>query len=150
MNETGWIVETKGGQAVVRIARNSACAQCGACQLGCHQDEMLLTIPNRLNGEPGDAVELELSSNQVLKASAITYLIPLAALIFGVFLGYRLAPQWGMDPDLLGGGLGLFLTIGSFFGIRGMERLLKQGNQFSPQMVKIYKGYRKGEMDNGK
>lgn len=149
MHETGLIVETKGSQAVVRIARNSACAKCGACQLGCHQDEMLLTIPNRLNGSAGDAVDLELSSNQVLKASAIAYLIPLTALIIGVFFGYRLAPRWGMDPELLGAGLGMLFTVGSFFGIRWMEGLFKRGNQFSPQMVKLYKGNWKGEMDNG-
>ncbi len=150
MNETGFIVEVKDTMAVIRISRSSACGKCGACQLGCHQDEMLLTIPNQLHGEVGDEVELELSSTQLLKASAITYLIPLAALILGVLGGYMLAPGLNVNPELLGAGAGIFLTVASFFGIRAMEGLFQRGHSFTPRMINIIKGITKGEYDNGK
>lgn len=150
MNEYGEIVELKNNEAVIMVRRNSACGKCGACQMGSHADEMLLTIPNLLNGEVGDYVELELASSQVLKASAITYLIPLGALILGVAVGYIFGPDYGFNPELVGSILGLLFTGLSFFLIRAMEPKFKKGHNFSPQMINIIKMEQKGDLDNGK
>src|SRR5665648_116350 len=97
MNEYGEIIELKRDEAVVMVQRSSACGKCGACEMSRNQDKMKLTVANHLKGEVGDYVELELSSTQVLKASAITYLIPLGALFIGVAGGYILSPRYGLD-----------------------------------------------------
>ena len=72
MTEFGEIIEIQGNQVVVKVNRSSACGKCGACSMGAHPNEMMLTVSNPLQGEVGDLVELELESSQVLKASAIT------------------------------------------------------------------------------
>lgn len=149
MNEYGEIIELKKDEAVIMVKRSSACGKCGSCQMSSNQDKMLLTIPNLLKGEVGDYVELELSSAQVLKASAITYLIPLGALILGVAGGYIISPRFGLKPDLIAALLGISLTAISFLGIRAMEPIFKKGHNFSPQMINITKNIRKGEDDNG-
>lgn len=150
MNEYGEIIELKNNEAVIMVRRSSACGKCGACQMGPGSDEMLLTIPNILNGRVGDFVELELASSQLLKASAITYLIPLAALILGVILGYVFGPDYGFNPELAGSLIGLLFTALSFFIIRAMEPKFKKEHNFSPQMINIIKMEQKGEQDNGK
>jgi len=150
MNEFGEIVDIKNENAVVMVRRSSACEKCGACQMGSHSDEMLLTIPNVLKGEVGDYVELELASGQVLKASAISYLIPLAALVLGVAAGYLLGNAYNFNQELAGALLGLLFTALSFLGIRKMEPIFKEGHQFSPKMVQIIKRTKKGEDNNGK
>lgn len=150
VNEFGEIVEVKNSEAVVMVRRSSACGKCGACQMSENQEQMLLTIPNPLRGEVGDYVELELASGQVLKASAITYLIPLGALILGVAAGYVFGPRFGFNPELAGSILGLLFTGLSFFGISAMEPLFKKGHSFSPQMVNLIKMTKKGDLDHGK
>lgn len=150
MNELGEIVELKDKEAVIKVRRSSACGKCGACQMGSRSDEMFLTIPNTLNGRIGDYVELELASSQLLKASAITYLIPLAALILGVIAGYMFGPDYGMNPELAGSLMGLLFTALSFFVIRAMDPKFKKEHNFSPQMVNIIKVEQKGDHENGK
>lgn len=150
MTEYGEIVEIQNDQAVIKVRRSSACGNCGACSMGTHPDEMMLTVPNLLQGEVGDLVELELESSQVLKASAITYLFPLFALILGVAIGYILSERYGFNPELGGSLLGLLFTVFSFFGIRCLEPWFRKGHQFSPRMVQLIKKDRKGENENGK
>ena len=150
MNEYGEIVEIQDNNAVVKVKRSSACGNCGACAMGTRPDEMLLTVPNPPQGHVGDYVELELASGQVLKASAITYVIPLLALILGVVLGYLLGKEFGFNQELAGSLLGLLFTVLSFFGIRAMEPRFQKDHQFAPQVIQIIKADRKGEMEDGK
>jgi sigma-E factor negative regulatory protein RseC len=150
MIEFGEIVDIQGNQAVIKVKRSSACGNCGACSMGMHTDEMMLTVSNQMQGEVGDLVELELESSQLLKASAITYLFPLFALILGIAIGFILGGRYGYNPELCGSLLGLLFTVISFFGIRALEPRFRKGHQFSPRMVQIIKKDRKGEDEDGK
>jgi len=150
MKEKGQIVEiTEDGLAVVKINRSSYCSSCGACNMGAHQDEMLLKVPNRLNGKPGDLVELDLEAASILKASAIVYLIPLAALLIGVVLGYILAYQVNGNAELFGAVGGILMAVLAFLGIRMMEPTFKRQKKYSPQIVSIIKQFSEGDELNG-
>ncbi|MBM7582289.1 sigma-E factor negative regulatory protein RseC [Caldicoprobacter guelmensis] len=137
MTEVGEVVRTKGDMAVVRLKRNSACSRCGACGLGAGPDDMFLTLPNTLKAKPGDLVELSLESGQLLKASAITYVIPLIALIVGVVMGYMLGERIGIDRQLAGAILGIVFTAAAFGAIRALDPLFRRSNHFVPRMVSI-------------
>lgn len=117
--------------------------------MGAHQDEMVLTIPNRLKGKPGDLVELDLESATILKASAIAYLFPLAALLVGVILGYMLAYRVNGNAELFGAVGGILMASLAFLGIRMMEPIFKRRRKYSPQMVSIIKQFSKGDESNG-
>lgn len=150
MKERGQIIEvTEDGLAIVKIKRSSYCSSCGACNMGAHQDEMVLTIPNRLKGKPGDLVELDLESATILKASAIAYLFPLAALLVGVILGYMLAYRVNGNAELFGAVGGILMASLAFLGIRMMEPIFKRRRKYSPQMVSIIKQFSKGDESNG-
>ncbi|MFO7295518.1 MAG: SoxR reducing system RseC family protein [Caldicoprobacter sp.] len=137
MREVGEVIRVEGDRAIVRIQRSSACRHCGACGLGASSDEMLLTLPNSLNAKPGDMVELSIESVHLLKASAITYLIPLAALILGVIVGYVLGGYLAVDRQLAGAVLGLAFTGLAFMLIRTLDPVFKRSNNFTPTMVAV-------------
>jgi len=145
MKERGQIVDVKNGLAVVKIQRSSYCNSCGACNMGAHQDEMVLTVPNRLEGKPGDLVELDLESASILKASAIVYLIPLAALLIGVAAGYAIAQRLAANAELFGAIGGILLTVLAFVGIRMMEPVFSRQRKYSPQIVSIIQRFSKGD-----
>lgn len=148
MTEVGEVVRIKGDMAVVRIQRSSACRHCGACGLGAGPDDMLLTLPNSLNAKPGDLVEVSLESGQLLKASAITYLIPLVALIVGVIVGYALGGYMAVDRQLAGAVLGLVFTAVAFGVIRALDPVFKRSNHFTPRMISILNNKNIGDGNN--
>lgn len=150
MNEYGKIIAVEGDEALISIRRSSACDSCGACEMGCHEEEMRLTVNNSLNGKVGDYVELELSSKQVLKASAITYLIPLFALILGIAAGYWIARRLNFNPEVTGSILGIGFTVLAFYIIKAFEPVFRRGNKYSPQMINIIRNSMEGENKNGK
>lgn len=150
MNEYGKIVKVNNNEAVISIRRSSACDRCGACEMGCREEEMLLTVPNTLNGNVGDYIELELSDLQILKASAITYFIPLGALLLGVLAGYLIAPLLGINWEILGSVIGIAFTAVAFLIIRSLEPTFKKGNKYTPQMINIIRNSMKGDYDDGK
>lgn len=150
MSECGQIVEVKDNIATIKLTRKSACASCGACGMGGHQKDMLLSIPNTLGGEVGDYAELDLSSKQLLKASVIMYVGPLIALLAGVVAGYLLGAKLDLNKELFAVILGLLFTGLSYLGIRVLEPRFKKGHNFSPQLVKIIKKDTKGEDLDGK
>lgn len=150
LNEYGEIVGEKNNDIVVKVKRNSACEHCGACSTSDCPDEMVLTVSNPLHGQVGDRVVLELDSKQVLKASAIAYLIPLFALILGIVLGYIFGSKHGFNPEMCASVLGLLFTALSFLAIRALEPQFQKGHQFSPKVVQIIKTDNKGEDKDGK
>lgn len=150
MNEYGEIIDIKDSNAVIKVKRGSACGDCCACAKGTNPEEMILTVSNPLNGEVGDQVELELASGQVLKASAIAYVIPLFALILGVVAGYIIGDRLKVNQELTASLLGLLFAFFSFFGIRAMEPQFRKGHKFSPQVIQIIKVDKKGENEDGK
>ena len=144
MDERGEIVALQDRNAVIMVHRSDMCGKCGACEMGEQAGEMFLTIPNRLHGEVGDFVQLELASGQVLKASAIAYVFPLFALILGVMAGILLGPRYGLNAELTASILGLLFAGLSFLVIRGMEPHFKKLQHFSPQMVSVARGSKMG------
>jgi len=149
MKERGQIVEVKDGLAVVKIKRSSYCNTCGACNMGAHSDEMILTVPNRLEGKPGDLVELDLAASSILKASAIMYLIPLLALFIGVGAGYMIAYRINANTELLAAVGGIIFTALAYLGIAKMEPVFSRQRKYSPQMVSIIQQFSKGDESNG-
>ncbi len=85
---------TEDGWAQVEIDRNDACSQCSSCRVsfGCNS-EMTFKAINRAGAGVGDLVSIHLSSGTIMKSAAVLYLIPVAGLISGAFLGNELATR---------------------------------------------------------
>ena len=85
---------TKDGWAQVETDRNDACSHCSSCHVsfGCNS-ELTIKAINRAGAGVGDLVSIHLSSGTIMKSAAILYLIPVAGLISGAFLGEGLSTR---------------------------------------------------------
>lgn len=105
---------TEDGWAQVETDRNDACSHCTSCRVsfGCNS-EMTINAINRVGAEVGDLVSIHLSSGAIMKSAAILYLIPVAGLISGAFLGDELATRVTMSKTSI---IALLSIAGLIFG----------------------------------
>jgi len=89
---------TEDGWAQVETDRNDACSHCSSCRVsfGC-TSEMTINAINRAGARVGDLVSIHLSSGTIMKSAAILYLIPVAGLISGAFLGDELSTKMAIS-----------------------------------------------------
>ena len=137
MIRTGRVVAEKDGQIEICFERPEACAKCGACAGGKHFSQV--KIPG--SAPVGSMVAVDMPEGQVLKASAVAYVIPLLLLLAGIALGMLLFTNEGLWALM---GL-LFMGVAGIV-LKKMDRGLKQKKEWQPQIVAIYE---EGENKNG-
>jgi sigma-E factor negative regulatory protein RseC len=140
LTEVGHVVGFRGPQALVRTIRSEACSSCqaqGACIALGGSKEMEVPALNYIRAKQGDRVEVALPESSFLKASVVTYLIPLLALLGGAVLGQSAAPILGWSADaasivLAGLGLGLAMVV-----VVVLNRKLADQESYIPRIVKV-------------
>ena len=126
---TGKVIALQGEIAVVHFVRSDACGHCNACfHLGSNEADIELV--NTAGAKVGDIVSIELKGRSMVRASLITYGLPLVGLLIGVLIG----TQWG---DLYGVAGGLLLCGGTYFILRGLEPYFAKKAEFKPRIVEI-------------
>ncbi len=80
------------GDAMVRVYQKSACAHdCAECAGLCGAKRTItVQARNPMQARPGDLVTVETGTGRILRAAALVYLLPLAALLLCCILGYAL------------------------------------------------------------
>ena len=129
MIRTGRVVAEKDGQIEVCFERPEACAKCGACGGGKHISQV--KIPG--SAPVGSMVAVDMPEGQVLKASAVAYVIPLLLLLAGIALGMLLFTNEGMWALM---GL-VFMGVAGIV-LKKMDRGLKQKKEWQPEIVAVY------------
>ncbi|MBQ3335370.1 MAG: SoxR reducing system RseC family protein [Eubacteriaceae bacterium] len=138
MRELGIVKKTKGKTAKVVIQRHAACGDCKKCDVSKDKSTMTTEAINRAKAKEGEAVAVEMSFNNVMKASGIAYGIPCAAFILGCFLGFYLLPQWGADATLGGFLSGVVLTVLAYLVIHLADRRgAFAGRDYAPVITEI-------------
>lgn len=134
MKEYAQVIRLEGDHAVVLIRRNSACGKCGACGMGA-KDELVLTLPNKVEARAGDTVVLDLSSGRGLSAALIAYGFPLLMMIIGAVLGNQLPAWlgWRINADAAAGLGALLLTLLAWGMIKVNEKRIRRLG-FSPRL----------------
>jgi sigma-E factor negative regulatory protein RseC len=139
VSEQGIIEKLNKGTAVVRVRQRSACMHCSSkdsCDISSR--DILVEMPNVLQAQVGDCVEIGLPEGALLRLSALVYLTPVIFLILGAFLGSFIAGLLHTDSTwaaVTGGAV--FLGI-AFCGIRILERAGKRpGDSSYPRMTRI-------------
>ncbi len=94
VKEYGRVVELRGGDAMIKFMRTSACGKCHACGMLSSQNEIVVNVPNTLGAEEGDRVGVRIRMRKALGASAIAYAFPLLMLILGALVGWLLSGVW--------------------------------------------------------
>jgi sigma-E factor negative regulatory protein RseC len=139
LDKTGIVVEVNGKNALVRFERSKECGKCRGCSM-VGDKESVVEIKNTLNAEVGDTVGIELHARSVITASLLLYVIPLAALIAGLFLFMPLGELWAAA-----GGIACALLV--YAVIKLLEPYFKRSGEFDPKMTKIIE--KSKETDNG-
>lgn len=129
MGEKGQVIELKANIAVVKMERTEACAKCRACE-GLGKHEMVIEAKNLCDADVGDTVEIDLESQNFLKAIGIMYGIPLITLMLGFVIGYIL-----IKNEFLSFALGIIFMLLTYLWIKQKEPYWKKQN-FSPRAIK--------------
>ncbi len=141
MNKIGFVTATHKSTAVVRLARHSACGDCGCCSHGGEGEskEMLVEAFNEAGAVVGDQVHVDLGSVQVVRAAFIFYVIPLIALLVGVFAAKTILDGIGYaaNSDIGAAIAGTLLMILAFVGIRFNEGRMKNSGRYLSKVVEI-------------
>ncbi|NLN48134.1 MAG: SoxR reducing system RseC family protein [Clostridiales bacterium] len=140
MIETGRVVEVRKNTVRILVARNAACGECGACQVGRDNLNLIITADNDLGAKKNDNVLIELNTENFLLASAIFYGIPLFALIAGIAIPYYALRHFGYSNNsvqLIASVSGLLLLAVSYILIKSKESDFRNMGRFKSKMIKI-------------
>lgn len=146
MDHFGQVVELKEeNKAVVKVRPTLSCENCGRCG-GFFGDpekkqDHLVEVLNPIGAGKGQLVRLEARPTEVLMAAFMLYLLPLVALLIGLFAGRSIALIQGLSgsADLWGLGTGLVFMVLLFFVLRLHERNLAKGRRFKAVITAVVK-----------
>ena len=140
LKETGFVEKASPETAVVLVERSSACEQCrsrGACEMLSGRT-MRVEVANELGAEEGDRVEISLPAASFLKLSFLVYLVPVAALVAGAYLGDLWVEGTVEDPTLYALSAGILAMLRSFLIVRRFERnASRPSSVYLPRMSRI-------------
>ena len=135
MVRNGEVVAAENGMLTIVFERPAACTNCNGCI-----SKQCTNIDIAGDAGVGDTVDVALPDKNVVGASAIAYLIPLALLIAGLLLGGVLYVPLGVGFNkdlftlLIGG---VLLGIG-LLAVNLIDRRLRRRKDWQPQIVAIH------------
>jgi sigma-E factor negative regulatory protein RseC len=145
IEEQAVVVSCEGGYAEVETQRKSACGDCaasGACGTAAVTQmfgnrKSLLRVANPIGAQPGDRVVLGVEDSVVMRASFVSYMLPVFSLISMAVLGKFGAAYLGAtstEPYAVLGGL-FGLTIGLLL-VRGFSRRIGHDRKYQPIILR--------------
>ncbi len=129
MLRTGRVVSAKDGILEVCFERPEMCAHCGGC--AGHSQESLVKIPGDV--PVGRRIDVDMPEGKVLKASALAYVIPLAMLLLGLWVGSLL-----FEKEALWALAGIVCMLLSWFVLRWVDGVVKKRAGWAPKIVTVY------------
>ena len=148
--ENAQVIAVDHGRTMVKTQRGDACHSCsakGACSAMGGSKDMTVEVMNPIGARAGDRVELALPEGSFLKASVVTYLIPLGGFGLGAVLGQILGPRWGWSADGLSGVLSLIGLALAIVLVTWFNRRLSVREAYIPKIVRILPSLPDGETD---
>ena len=143
MNQQGYIIEIVDNKtAKLKMQRHSACASCGKCQtLSSESKEILVEVDNSIGAKPGDHVEVNMENMNVLKATALAYVVPLIFLLVGTIVSYfmldMIISSQGIIVELISGIIGIMLMLLSYVILKRNDSKFRDSRKFIPVITKI-------------
>jgi len=128
------------GMARVVTDRKNACGGCHSDSAECRScltsAKLESVVSNPIGAKAGDVVKLTISSATLFKGAVIMYLLPIATLILGAFLGLWWGGKsgWGDTGSVLGGVIGLLAGFGA---VTLMGRSRRLGRQMTPVISEV-------------
>ncbi|HHV27756.1 SoxR reducing system RseC family protein [Anaerosalibacter bizertensis] len=140
MDQVGLVTKIKDDNiAEVKIKRMTACGDsCESCSGICHVPGIVITVPNTLNANVGDEIELRAKGESILKYAMITYMIPFCMLLIGIFASMYIFKSMGIKSyENYSFLVGLVFLAISYVILRKIDKKIEKTNNLSFEMVKI-------------
>lgn len=139
MDQIGFVRKIKGNNMELEVRRISGCGGgCSSCSSSCETPPHIVTIPNRLNAKVGDFVEIKGNTRNILKFTAIVYIVPLAFLILGVVLGNSIFKGRGYaNYELLSFFTGIIFLLVSLLLVKLVDNKIAHKNISTLSATKI-------------
>lgn len=136
MIRSGEVVEKEGGMLGVVFERPEACAHCGGCL---HKHCSRVQIKG--DAEIGDTVEVDMPDGEVVKASALMYIVPVCAFLLGLLLAW-LVYRGGtirMAEDLFYSVCGVLACAVGLGMVWVVDKKLRKAQKWQPRVVAVHK-----------
>ena len=143
MNQQGYIIEIVDEKtARLKMQRHSACTSCGKCQtLSSETKEILVEVDNTIGAKIGDHVEVNMDNMNVLKATALAYIVPLVFLMLGTIGSYfvldKLIEVQGIGVEIISGLIGIAMMLISYVILRRNDNKFRESRKFIPIITNI-------------
>ncbi len=131
MEREAVVTRVEGALAVIEVG--AAGEGCGRCSEpgGCRGSVLTqafgascrtFRVPNTIQASAGDRVVVRLGERDMLRVALMVYLLPVAALVAGAFLGMTMAPDAGDRAALAGAACGLAAAVVALARFHRRER----------------------------
>ncbi len=142
LKEQGLVVETKKDTAIIQTVSKASCSSCqvnSSCGTGIiskafGERSFITPIPNLLNAQQGDLVEIGIPEDLVVKTSLLVYLLPLGLMLgLSLLVGYlfpTLSELWTIASAIAG------LIVG-FAVVSLLGKKISKNNQLEPVLLRI-------------
>lgn len=132
-----------GGYAQVVTERKAACGECNHKKMVCYgcllNPKIVGRVSNPVNAEAGDFVKMHLSTEKLLLAAAMFYLLPMVTLFVGALTGAYISEHMDVSETLLSiCGAIAGLSIGMLF-VTALGRFNSISKMFQPVIISIVK-----------
>jgi sigma-E factor negative regulatory protein RseC len=130
LKETAMVVSTSDTRAKVAIVRSEACGSCPAKSIcsAASGNINVLEVGNPVKARPGERVLITLPPGDLLKASALVYLLPAAVMVAGATAGWL---RSGTDLGAIVGALSGLAAASLFLVLRDRNEKANKGPMIS-------------------
>lgn len=131
---SGEVVEVKDGVVSVVFDRPKACANCNGCL-----SQQCTRVDLQAQADIGDILDVEMPDKNILQASSIAYVIPLVALVAGLFIGAALyAPlHITFSKDLFIALAAILCLAAGLLAVALIDRALQGKDTWKPKVVAV-------------
>lgn len=139
MEQIGFVRNIIDGKVELEIRRVSGCGDnCKGCGSSCDIPAHIVTLPNKINANIGDFVEIKGEPKKLLKYVLIAYMVPFMFLIAGIVVGNNYFKSIGNpNYELLSFLTGVISITISYFFIRIIDKRISKKDEQSISLVKI-------------
>ena len=137
MIRSGTVVEKEGTALGIVFERPAACANCSGCfNKHCSRVQIIG------EAEIGDTVEVEMPDANLVKASALMYIIPVCTFLLGLGIGYLVYQRGGiaLAEDLFYAICGVIACALGLFTVWLIDKKLGQKHRLQPKIIAVHKG----------
>jgi sigma-E factor negative regulatory protein RseC len=143
MHTRGLVAEIdKNGDAFVIMDRKNACGGCGsaktdACKTCLSGSKIQARVLNSEHAQKGDIVSVSLNTSKVLKGAAALYLIPVAGVLLGVFVGAGFHGAFAVSETIASIVAGFIGLVVGFSIVKLISNRMAADEGMTPKISKI-------------